>query len=204
MRRARLAHLLLGAAVTACSAPRTERVAAAPEAAPTPTVPADAAPPPTLDASSAMSTDPVRVALPAALADRLGELVRAPLPADIVLSFADIGRTKDPVGNVRWQLAGDGRLFVDRHAGRDRAVAFDQPWPATPTAILPATEVAALRAAVTEAGLYDHPGYETVAATGGDLFIIRARRDGGDPHTVVLVNVRSPFIDRLRAVASGR
>jgi hypothetical protein len=193
----------LAAAAIACSNQHGDRVSSreAPAILQPPAPPSDAA---VIDGSTQMSSDPnsTRGALPQALADRLGELVSAPLPSDVVLSLADIGRTKDPSLNVRWQLTDDGRLFLVRHsgAGGDRSVAFDRPLPATPTATLPAAEVAALRDAVEDAGLFDHPGYEEQRASGGTLLVVRARGARG-VHTVVLVNVRSPLTERLQAVA---
>jgi hypothetical protein len=150
-----------------------------------------------------MSSVTTRGPLPAALATRLGELVSAPLPGDVFLAFADIGRVKDPTSNVRWQLADDGRLFLVRHSGGDPRQAFDQPLPATPTATLPPPELAALRQAIRDSDFFDHPGYEEQRATGGTVLVIRARR-GGDVHTVVMVNVHTPLTERLQAVARGR
>jgi len=200
------ARSILLLAAIACSTQHADRMTGR-EATPAPGVasasaaPLDAAA--TTDGSLPMSSDAKRGPIPQRLIDRLGDLITGPVPSDVVVALADIGRVKDPSQNVRWQLAGDGRLFLVRHGGIDSSVAFDRPLPTTPTATLPADEVSALLAAVKDAGLFDHPGYEEVPASGGTLLVIRARK-GADVHTVVLVNVRTPLTERLQAVARGR
>jgi hypothetical protein len=210
-RRASILGLLVA---ISCSTQHGDRLTgreAAPMPTPTPTeIPAPALAPdaprdaaPTTDGSLLMPSDHKRGPIPQTLADRLPDLITAPLPDDVVLALADVGRVKDPSQNVRWQLTSDGRLFLVRHGGTNRSVAFDRPLPAKPTATLPPDEVATLLAAVNDAGLFDHPGYEEVPASGGTLLVIRARR-GTDVHTVVLVNVRTPLTERLQAVAQRR
>lgn len=140
--------------------------------------------------------------LPTDLDVRVERALALPAPAETVLEFLMVGRTKRPVGNYRWALTADGNLFYVQHSGGsgDWQVPFDRPLPARPVRTISASEVTALLDRLAAAGFFVHPAYEAnPQVDGGEYQIVRARR-GADRHTVVYENVSPPLAAELAAL----
>ena len=176
----------------------------APTGAPPPVAapPVDAAPAP--DATTlVVGTDGLaRGPLPARIDPRVDAILAEPVPDDIILVYASIGR-RSPVLNYRWSLDRAGRIFFVRRADNpDEALAFDQPLPARPSTRLDAWHLKEVLATLGLHHVFDHPGYEQrPGADGGGFVIVRARApESGALHTIVFENSRPELLDFLEAV----
>jgi len=166
----------------------------------------DAAPPAPPDASALTpaADGSLHGPLPASIDPRVTALLDEPMPADVVVRFAEISRTPDQTANERWDLHRDGRLYFVRHSDDKTSTAsFDRPFPAKVSRKVDDKHMREIFMALAAQHFADHPGYETVAgATGGTIVIVRARssRDAKDLHTVVFDASRPDLLDFLETV----
>ena len=124
---------------------------------------------------------------------------------DVVVSFARVSRGRSPLGNFRWNLHADGRLFRAEHSGKDPqpGVAVDQPLSAKPVSTLSPAKVAEVRAALVKLDYFKHPGFEGIEGSKGGVYVIvRASSTDNVRHTVVFENASSKLVDYLASVSA--
>lgn len=141
--------------------------------------------------------------LPANYDSRLTDIVRQPMPDDVIVSFYYISAAKDYSPNYRWELHQDGRLFLVHHSGKNIAfdVTFDRPLPLEPTHILTQAQIQALYSQFEQARFFEQPKFQKRPnVEGGSIVIIRARR-GDIFHEVVYENVEDSLVEYLYSVA---
>jgi hypothetical protein len=142
--------------------------------------------------------------MPASIDPRVTALLDEPMPADVVVRFAEISRTQDQTANERWDLHRDGRLYFVRHSDDKTSTAsFDRPFPQKVSRKVDDKHMREIFMAFAAQRFAEHPGYETVpGATGGTFVIVRARstRDAKDLHTVVFDASRPDLLDFLETV----
>ena len=144
--------------------------------------------------------------LPSPFDSRVQVMLDEPLAPDVVLAVAQIAVTAEPVGNLRWQLHEDGRLFFVARSTieGDWKVPFDRPLPDQATRALPERDVKALFAALDAAKFWSHAGYENDEQIGGGTYILVRARRGGTLHNVVYQNVKSKLITRLAQISDAQ
>lgn len=142
-------------------------------------------------------------ALPAHFDERVTRALALPMAEDVALALLHVAAGKSPTSNYRWTLNAGGALhYVQRSRDNtDWQAPFDRPLPDAPSLQLEPRRVEELLAQLRAVGFFEHPGYEgNTAVEGGSYYIIRAR-DGGSVKTVVLHNVKAPFVETLTALS---
>ncbi len=144
--------------------------------------------------------------LPEKYDPRVTDVLRQPLPADVIVGFYYMAAAKNPSANYRWELRRDGRLFLVHHSGKPAAtgVTYDRPLPAKPAKVLTPAQMEKLRAELERAKFFEQPELQMTATKDGAYVIVRARR--GEPphevaHDVVYQNVEGPLVDYLYTIA---
>lgn len=142
--------------------------------------------------------------IPTNLGDRVAPVLDEAVPAEIWLAYYHVSKGRSSATNFRLSIARDGALYYVRRGkkNKDWKIAFDKPLPSSPTVTLSKDELASIQAKIKDVAFFDHPGYESQDARGGNYDVVKVRREG-KVHTVVYDNVSNVLVAYLVAKGAG-